>query len=41
MGSSTTTERTVDELRSIFAYHGSPEELVSDNGPQFRSELFK
>ena len=41
MGSSTTTERTIDELRSIFACHGLPEELVSDNGPQFRSELFK
>ncbi|XP_055493550.1 uncharacterized protein K02A2.6-like [Leucoraja erinacea] len=41
MGSSTTTERTIDELRLIFACHGLPEELVPDNGPQFRSEQFK
>ena len=33
--SSTTTERTVGELRLIFAQHGLPEEVVSDNGPQF------
>ena len=31
--SSTTTERTVGELRLIFAQHGLPEEVVSDNGP--------
>ena len=31
---STTTERTIDELRLIFAEHGLPEQLVSDNGPQ-------
>ena len=35
--SSTATERTVDELRLIFAQHGLPEEVVSDNGPQFIS----
>ena len=33
--SSNTTERTVGELRLIFAQHGLPEEVVSDNGPQF------
>ena len=33
--SSTTAERTVGELRLIFAQHGLPEEVVSDNGPQF------
>ena len=38
--SSTTTERTVDELRLIFAQHGLPEEVVSDNGPQFISNEF-
>ena len=37
---STTTERTVDELRLIFAQHGLPEEVVSDNRPQFISNEF-
>ena len=35
---STTTERTIDELRLIFAEHGLPEQLVSENGSQFMSE---
>ena len=37
---STTTERTIDELRLIFAEHGLPEQLVSDNHPQFTSAEF-
>lgn len=37
---STTTNRTIDELRLIFANHGLPEETVSDNGPQFTSTEF-
>ena len=37
---STTTERTIDELRLIFAEHGLPEQLISDNGPQLTSEKF-
>jgi hypothetical protein len=37
---STTAERTIDELRLIFANHGLPEEVVSDNGPQFVSFQF-
>lgn len=36
----TTAMRTIDELRLIFASHGLPEELVSDNGPQFVSFEF-
>jgi len=38
--SSTTTERTVGELHFIFAQHSLPEEVVSDNGPQFPSNEF-
>ena len=32
---SITTGHTINELRLIFAQHGLPEEVVSDNGPQF------
>ena len=38
--SSTTAQRTIAELRKIFAAHGLPEQLVSDSGPQFVSEEF-
>ena len=38
--SSTTTKRTVGELRLIFAQHGLPEEVVSDNKAQFTSNEF-
>ncbi|CAB3983487.1 Transposon Ty3-I Gag-Pol poly, partial [Paramuricea clavata] len=37
---STTTQRTLDELRLIFAVYGLPEEVVSDNGPQFTATEF-
>ena len=33
----TTAERTINELRLIFAEHGLPEQLVSGNGPLFTS----
>ena len=38
---STTASRTVEELRKLFALHGLPEELVSDNGPQFIASEFE
>ena len=37
----TTTEKTITELRKIFATHGLPEQLVSDNGAQFTSYEFE
>lgn len=38
---STTTNDTIRVLRSIFATHGLPEIIVSDNGPQFIADTFK
>jgi transposase InsO family protein len=38
--SNTTTASTIGVLRKIFASHGLPEQLVSDNGPQFTSGDF-
>ncbi|KAK6019884.1 hypothetical protein OSTOST_14471, partial [Ostertagia ostertagi] len=36
----TTAEHTIEKLRMIFAYHGLPEQIVSDNGPPFSSMKF-
>jgi len=37
----TTVDKTLDELRLIFAQDGLTEQLVSDNGPQFIAHEFK
>ena len=39
--SSTTTSKTIEVLRDLFARFGIPEQIVSDNGPQFASEEFQ
>ena len=38
--SSTTSAATVEKLRYIFAVHGLPQRIVTDNGPQFTSQEF-
>ena len=38
--SSTTVEETIVVLRCIFASFGLPDQLVSDNGPQFTAREF-
>ena len=37
----TTAEATISHLRQIFATHGLPRQIVSDNGPQFVSSPFQ
>jgi len=37
----TTTEKTLQVLRNLFARYGLPDQLVSDNGPQFTSDEFQ
>ena len=38
--SSTTAVRTIEALKQLFGSYGIPEQLVSDNGPQFVSDEF-
>ena len=38
---STTAEKVIDSLESIFSRHGLPISCRSDQGPQFKSDLFK
>ena len=40
MASSTTAARTIEALRLLFASYGVPNQLVSDNSPQFVSKEF-
>ena len=35
------TSKTIAVLRHLFATYGIPEQIVSDNGPQFVAEEFK
>jgi len=37
----TTSETVISCLKQIFTTHGIPRELITDNGPQFSSYLFK
>ena len=39
--STTTSTKTIETLRSVFARYGLPEQVVSNNGPQFTSDEFK
>ena len=38
---STSATKTIDELRCLLSRWGIPEQIVSDNGPQFKSDEFK
>ena len=38
---SISTSKTVEKLRFVFAIHGLPRTIVSDNGPSFTSDEFK
>ena len=38
---STTSEKIIERLLDIFTSHGLPLSVTSDNGPQFRSDVFE
>ena len=38
---STTSDDVITHLKSIFARHGIPETVMSDNGPQYAASIFK
>ena len=38
---SITSAKTIERLRMIFATHGLPQKIVTDNGPSFTSEEFR
>ena len=37
----TTSENTIGKLQDIFATHGLPQKIVTDNGSAFTSATFK
>ena len=37
---STTSEKTIEVMRTLFGSYGIPEQVVSDNGTQFTSDEF-
>ena len=38
---STPSEKTIKRLKKIFTTHGQPLSVISDNGSQFRSDVFQ
>ena len=38
--STATSSDIITHMKSIFAHHGVPESLISDNGPQYAAEVF-
>ena len=38
---SITTEKTIEKLQSVFATHGLPRQIVTDNGTSFTSDKFQ
>ena len=39
--STISSSKTIETLRTVFATHGLPQTIVTDNGPSFTSEEFK
>ena len=38
--SNTSSDAVITQLKSMFARHGIPQYVVSDNGPQYSAEIF-